>query len=142
MHQKLSTSQFILSQVLILILSLIFIGGLYYYLNFETKLPTNSFSLDTPLTKEPATLSLDIISPDDEVLVFDDDLEITGKTNPNLIVLVSSKQRDKVSEAKSGGNFSVDFKLDPGINYLQIVVFDNGEQKSLERTVYYSKEKI
>lgn len=145
MNQKLSLRTFIISQIVILLLGLIFAGGLYFSLNYQPGQKNNisSLGLGGPVTKEPATLTLDLENPDDDLLTFQDSLEISGKTSPLSQILISSDLDDQAIESKADGSFSADFTLDPGVNNLKIIVFDkNGNMREALRSVYYSKEKI
>lgn len=145
MQRKLSFKAFLMSQFLILILGLLFIGGLYYII-YSPTLPSQSKSsllIHGPITKEPVSLKLDLISPDDDLLTFQEDLEISGKTSSNSQVIISSSFNDKITTSKADGSFSVDFSLNEGVNELKIIVFDqNGDSRETERMVYFSEEKI
>lgn len=144
MNKKLSTKEFIFSQILILVSGLIFLGALYYILYLDSSVQTqNSFFSGGPVTKEPASLMLELTAPDDDLLVFDDSVEIAGKSLPNLYILITAPSSDRVIKSKSDGSFSTDIELAEGINDIKIISFDEkGEQKDLERIVYYSKEKL
>lgn len=139
--QKLSPRVFFLSQAMILFLGLIFLGSLYYVLYA----PNNSESSITagPVTTLPKSLRIDLDQPDDNLLTFASSLVVSGNTLPNLRILISTESQDSVVESKKDGSFSTVVKLEEGINNLTVVVFDAaGESKQIERTVYYSKEKI
>lgn len=144
MNKKLSTKEFIFSQILILVSGLIFLGALYYILYIDSPSQTqNSFFSGGPVTKEPASLMLELTAPDDDLLVFDDSLEIAGKSSPNSYILITTPSSNRVIKSKSDGSFSTEIELTAGINEIKIISFDEkGEQKDLERTIYYSKEKI
>lgn len=143
MNQKLTTREFIFSQILILTLGLIFLGTLYFVLYLDYPNDSNVFSKTAPVTKEPTTLMLELNMPDDDLLVFNKDIEISGRAAPNSYILVTGKSDDLVLKSTSDGSFSADFELSEGINEVKIIAFDqNGEQKILERAVYFSKEKI
>ena len=144
MNIKLTTREFIFSQILILVSGLIFLGVLYYIVYIDSPSQTqNSFFIGGPVTKEPASLMLELTTPDDDLLVFQEDLEISGSSLPNSYILVTSASANLVIKSKSDGSFSSDFELNEGVNEIKIIVFDqNGDQKMLERTVYYSKEKL
>lgn len=143
MSKSLSTKSFIVSQLLILILGLAFIFGLNYLMNPVGKVAKSDSFSDGPVTSAPASLTLEVGSPDDELLVFNSNLIINGKTLPKLNVLISSEAEDLVVISKSDGSFTADLTLAIGVNEINIVVFDDkGNQKEIRRTVYYSKEKI
>lgn len=140
--RKLSPKTFIISQVAILVASLIFLGGLHYIINVQYQKKASRFSLG-PITQKPSSLTLELLSFDDDLLSFDKDLLITGKTLPKAQVYISSGTEDLVIQAKADGSFSGEVFLAEGVNNIQVTVFDpRGEQKSVERMVFYSKEKI
>ncbi|MBI4038144.1 hypothetical protein HY387_00615 [Candidatus Daviesbacteria bacterium] len=138
----LSTKTFVISQTLILFLFLILLGGLHYIVNIQYQKPTK-YSLLGPVTTKPVSFTLEVQNPDDSSLVFQKNILISGKTNPKLPVLLSSQFNDQVIESREDGTFSSEFSLKEGVNEIKIAVFNaTGEERSLQRTVYYSKEKI
>ncbi|MEK7617115.1 MAG: hypothetical protein AAB414_03600 [Patescibacteria group bacterium] len=140
--KKLTTKQFVISQVAIFIISLIFLGGLYYILNVQYSQPKNRFA-QGPVTIPPKTLRIDLDQPEEDTLVFDGEIIISGKTGPNLEVLIITDSEDLVVKSKPDGKFSTILKLDEGPNKITTAVFDAaGDSRSVERNVYYSKEKI
>ena len=144
MNKKLTTAEFTFSLVLLLICGLFVLGVLYFVLYIDTSNnPNRSYFKTGPITKKPATLMLELNNPDNDLLVFNKELEISGKTIPNSYVLVTNMSDDIVIKSRSDGSFSGEFELSDGVNEIKIISFDqNGEQKEIERTVYYSKEKI
>lgn len=142
LNKNLSGNQFILSQLLILIASLTFLFGLFYILNIQYKRSDNPFS-NGPLTLPPKTLRLDLDHPDDDGLSFQSSIIVSGKTAPLKEVLIFTDSQDLVITSKKDGSFSTILNLDEGVNRVVAVVFDSlGDTRSIERTVYYSKEKI
>lgn len=140
--RKLSTKQFILSQIVILAVTLLFLGGLYYLLNIQYQKPKNLFT-NGPLTTAPKSLRLSLDQPDDDTLTFQSSIIVSGKTAPSSDVLISTETQDLVIKSKTDGSFSTVLKLDEGVNRILVAVFDaTGDSRSTERTVYYSKEKI
>ena len=72
----------------------IFLG--YYAFNIPAAIkPVPNPSIG-PVTKEPTTLTLELFSPDDNSLVFQPDLVISGKTSTQSAVLISSEDSDVV----------------------------------------------
>lgn len=141
-NKKISPKYFIYSQIVILILGLLFLGGLYYILNIQYQRSNNPF-VNGPVTSAPKTLKLDLDYPDEESLVFTSSILISGQTAPFKDVLVYTDSQDQVVKSKPDGRFSLNLKMDEGENKITVAVFDtNGESKSVDRTVYYSKEKI
>ncbi len=141
--KKIPTKSFVLSQILILLIGLAFLGGIYYVLNvqYQTQL-TDPFA-NGPVTTLPKTLVLTLDQPDDDNLSFDSSVVISGQTAPHKDVLIYTDTQNVVISSKSDGSFSTVLNLDVGVNNITVAVFDNnGESKNLQRTVYYSKEQI
>jgi len=140
--RSMSTASFLASTCLILVLGLGFLGALHYAVNLSPgNSPITSYKL--PVTSQPTSLSLDITSPDDNILVYEKQVLISGKTTSLGEILISSDTNDVVVTAKKDGTFSYLYNLDNGLNELNLVAFDSfGNQKEAFRTVYYSKEEL
>ena len=140
--KKLSRKHFILSHILILSLGLIFLFGLYFILNIQYQKPKTPFS-NGPVSSVPKSLRLDLSEPDDDALTFQSSIIVSGKTAPLVDVLISTDSQDLVVKSKPDGSFSTILNLDEGVNRIMAVTFDaTGDSRSVERSVYYSKEKI
>ena len=140
--QKLSTKQFVLSLLIILTVGLFFLADLYYIVNIQYLGNDKPFE-SGPVTTPPKSLRLDLAEPDDNTLTFQSSIIISGKTAPSKEVLISTDTRDLVIKSKPDGSFSTVINLDEGVNTITAVVFDTtGDFRSVERIVYYSKEKI
>lgn len=141
MTKEISLKTFIVSQSLILILGLLFLFGLYYFLNTDSK--GFSYQQKGPVTTPPKSLKIDLETPLDDTLTFDSTILVSGKTAPSSEVLIFIQTYDAVVRSRSDGYFSTVVKLDEGTNHITAVVFDaSGDSRSAERNVYYSKEKI
>lgn len=141
MGKKLSLQTFIISVILILIFGLVFIFGLNYLINKDTKKP--NWQLNLPVTTEPISFNLEITNPDDSILSFDKNLLLSGKTSPEATIIVSSEDGDQGLEPDSKGEFNQIIKLKSGLNTITVTAFDSlGNQKQDKRTVFYSEEKI
>ena len=139
--KKLSAKQFFLSQLLILIAGLIFLGSLYYILNIRYQKPKDFSS--GPVTTLPKSLRLDLDQPAQDSLITASSILVSGKTGPSKEVLILTDAFDAVIKSKPDGSFSTVLNLDEGVNKITAVVFDaTGDSRSAERIVYYSKEKI
>lgn len=143
LSKNLSVKSFVFSQILLLIVGLIFIGSLYYLLNLQYPIHNESYAKGGPVTSAPVSLNLEVSEPDDNVLSFLSSIIISGKTAPDATVLISTGDSDKVIVPKKDGSFSTVLNLNEGVNSITIVTFDKtGDQRSITKTVYYSKEKI
>lgn len=140
--ERLSTKYFVLSNILILLIALIFLGGLHYILNIQYQKPDQPF-LEGPVTTPPKSLRLDLDQPDDDTLSYQSSLIVSGKTGPLMEIVISTDTQDLVIKSKLDGRFSTVINLKEGVNRITAAVFDTtGDFRSAERTVYYSKEKI
>ena len=140
--KKLSAKHFILSHLFILIAGLIFLSGLYYILNIQYQKPTSLF-YGGPVTTSPKTLKIDLDQPDNDSLIFQSSILVSGRTAPLNEVLIFTDTQDLIIKSKKDGSFSTEINLDEGENKITAVVFDQiGDFRSSERSVYYSKEKL
>lgn len=140
--KKLTSLQFFLSQVIVLLIGLIIAGGIHYILNVQYRQSTRPFQ-SGPVTTTPKSLLLNLDQPEDNSLSFQSSILISGKTAPLKEILISKDSRDQVIESKADGSFSGEIELIEGANRITVVVFDaNGDSRSAERTVYFSKERI
>ena len=143
MLKYLKMKAFILTQILIVILLVTTIAGIYYVINLQHSKPVSDYSNSGPVTSTPASLTLNLESPDDNLLTFSQSIIISGKTLPNLNVLISSNNDDLIIQSKPDGTFSSDFELKTGVNEIIVATFgEDGEERIQQRTVYYSKDKI
>lgn len=134
-------------KIIIYLLTAVFIASLglflVFYFTSNSKINTKQLINSWPVTSEPVSLTLNLSSPEDNLLTFDTDLLIQGKTAPEVKVIISSEEEDEVLESSSKGDFSTTIKLSEGLNNLLVTTFDaSGNSKSEERTIFYSKEKL
>ncbi|MBI3486331.1 hypothetical protein HY025_05340 [Candidatus Daviesbacteria bacterium] len=142
MDKTLSPKTFIISHLLILLLSLNFLVGLYYILN-KDQLSASVFQNYRPVTIKPVSFSMDVTSPDDETLVFDKSIVISGKTSPKATVIISSDDSNLGLQANGSGEFSQVIELSKGLNNFTIAAFDEkGNTKQVTRTIFYSEDKL
>lgn len=137
----LSTKAFIVSHLTLLILGLAFFGGLYFILYPERFVasPANEY---LPVTKDPVSLFLEITSPEDDILVNDGNLVISGKTSSDAAVIISSQTSDAALQSDNNGQFSKVFPLALGANIIEINAFDKeGNSKIVTKSVFYEEAK-
>ncbi len=143
LNKKLPAKLFVIFVILTLSLGFIFLGFLYYFLNFRFQAPTVYSQLAGPITSAPKSLRIDLDSPDDDTLSLDKEIIVSGKTSPGQQVLIMTDSLSLIVKAKTDGSFSTLISLDDGVNKITAVAFDSkGDNRFSERTVCYSKEKI
>ena len=142
LKKEISNRTFIISHLVILTLGLLFLGGLHYILNIQYQESERPFEAG-PVTTPLKSLRLDLDQPDDDTLTFENSIIVSGESGPNLLVLISQDSKDLVVKSDSSGKFQTILNLNEGVNNIKVVVFDQtGDNRSEQRTVYYSKEKI
>lgn len=142
MDRKLSTKSFIISQVLILAAGLAFLAGIYYIVNVKG-IETDKLKSYNPVTTTPKSFNLEINNPDDDILIPDKSIIVSGTTTPGSTIIVTLENTNIGLEANSKGEFSTLISLVSGVNEINITAFDAlGNSKSDTRTVYQSEEKI
>jgi len=118
--------------------------GVYSFIS-KSSSAKSSTDLETLIPKltEPVSLTLTTTSPDDESLVFDKTLVVSGTTAPGAQVIISYGLGDTETDADGNGSFSKIIGLTPGLNYVYTTVFDkDGDSRQTKRAVYYSEEKL
>lgn len=144
-HRKkghLTKNIFIAFLFALLVTGVIFALSLNYILNMQYKQPVSRFLIG-PITTTPKSLIMNLDQPDDNILVFDPSLIVSGTTAPDADVLISTDTQNIVIKSKKDGSFSTVINLDSGLNQLKVSVFDTtGDSRVSDRTIFYSKEKI
>ncbi len=143
MRKVISPSIFFLAMFLILIASLFGIFSLNTQLNKGFNASKLYSPANGPLTSAPTILSLEIQQPLNDTLTFESSTVISGNTAPHATVLISVGDTNTVIEAQSDGSFSTVVDIEAGINQITIAAFNQtGEEKQVERTVFFSEETI
>lgn len=141
MSKNISTTSFIFAMLVILILGSAFFLALHFYLNPQ-QIPV-TFQNYQPVTALPVSLTLDLSNPDDNLLVFDSSVLVSGKTVSGALILMTINDQNQLLTASPDGYFSKTVKLSPQVNQISISTFDNlGNYKSEQRTIYFSEEKL
>lgn len=137
----LSTKAFIISHTIILLSALLFFAGLYYIL-YQDKF-TLSPSNYIPVTKEPVSLFLEVGTPEDDILVYEDNVLVTGRTGPDSPVIISTQNTVTGFQSGRDGQFSKVIELSQGPNDVEITAFDDeGNLKTVTKQVFYSEEEL
>lgn len=142
-NKEISKTHFIISQFLLLFLGLSFFLGIYFYLNKDN--PKVNFKNYYPVTRKPTSLNLEINNPDDEIIISDKNLIISGSTEPFTTLVISNVASGESLglEANQKGEFSKIIPLEIGVNIIKLTAFDSsGNSKEETRTIYYTQEKI
>lgn len=76
-------------------------------------------------TPSPSSYSLTIAKPNENQVVTDSLVTVSGITTPNSKVVVSGEKEDYLTFSDSSGEFSQDVDLSGGINNIKVFVFDD-----------------
>ncbi|KKQ65786.1 MAG: Polymorphic outer membrane protein [Candidatus Daviesbacteria bacterium GW2011_GWA2_38_24] len=123
-------------------ISILFILGLVFFL-YSSKITKPQLEQRTPVTSKPTNYALEISTPSEEELVYDSSILVSGRTAPGSTLLIAANTGDFVAEANLSGDFSKIVNLSPGLNQITISSVDlSGNTQTVEKQVYYSKEKL
>lgn len=142
MWHELSWWQFYGSMLLIFLAGAAFLGYNFYILNPNFLDQMNQVPYK-PVTVGNRTLYLVVETPEDNSLVYESSIVISGSTNPNSGVVITGMENNDTVTADENGHFSKAVNLVQGLNLIEITTFDNnGNVKSEIRTIYYTSEKL
>lgn len=97
--------------------------------------------VDNPLNNSPDSLSITLAKPDDNVVVGDDVIEVSGLTKPDSWINITSEVVDYVIKSTSDGSFKQEVELESGVNQIALTVFDDdGNSATEDVIVVYSTE--
>ncbi len=90
-----------------------------------------------------STIFLDIFTPENESIVEKENLSISGKTNPNNVIVINTLNDTFHTVSKESGEFDIEISLEPGINILHFTAISSDDtQIEKEILVTYSTAKI
>lgn len=123
------------------------VAGGVFYLYQSTKVvqtpgkkPLPTIILPSPTPQESTNL-LTIDKPKDEEVVKDDTITVSGKTEKDAVIVVSTGSNEQVAEPTDSGSFTLTLSLDEGENLISILAkFPDGSEKTEQRTVTVSSE--
>lgn len=105
----------------------------------DTNTKTITFTSPTPTTLPTVSLTLD--QPKDEEVVSDKVLVVSGKTQSNAVVVVTTDSSEDVVTPSADGKYSTTVNLGDGQNMLEVTaIAPNGESVTIKKTVTYSRE--
>ena len=88
-------------------------------------------------------LSLTVLSPEDNSISDQEEIEVSGKAISSTIVVILYQDGEKILEADKEGNFKTTITLLGGSNEIKISAYDSeGNEVSKTLTVVYSTAEI
>lgn len=132
----------ILSFVAVLVGLLVASGAFYFYQQTKVISPDKQLTVLTkpsPTPKPSVVLVVD--EPTDEKIYDTKIVKLSGKTEPDAIIVILTENNEEVLNPSKTGDFSTTVSLDTGANVIQITaVAKNGDTNTIERTVSYTSE--
>jgi len=129
-------------------LGLLVIGGLWWTNKTATEenpiVPSPTPLITQAPTLTPAlSLPLEIINPENESIIEEEEITLEGKTMPGSVVVVIYPEGENIVEADEEGNFETEITLVGGANEIKITAYDEeGNQAEKNLTLIYSTAKI
>lgn len=122
-------------------------GGAFYFYQRTKTIPeeeseTRSIAVSKKPTPSPKpSIFLTVESPKDEEVFDQKTITISGKTDPEATIFISTAVNDQVLEPARNGNFSTTQTIQDGQNRIEITAISkNGEETTVVRTVTFSTE--
>ncbi len=101
---------------------------------------TNTLTSDIDKTTND---KLTIVSPENNLLVFNENLNITGNTTSDSQIIINTTTENFTGKSDQKGYFDVPIKLQGGLNIIKISAIDiDGNQLDTELNITYSTAKI
>lgn len=128
-----------------LLAGLIVAGVGFYFvqssqLNKNSQAKTNS-TAPSPTPTPASSLFLSIDSPKDRSVVSKKTIQVTGKTQKDAIIVISTPLGDDVITPTQKGDFSATITIDDGENAIYYTaIAPTGEEKQQIQTITYSTE--
>lgn len=128
-----------------LLVGLLVAGGAFYAYQLLNK-PADNKPATITLNASPTPVSsnsdeLMVDEPQDETVVTNKSVKISGKTLPGSTVIVTSENDEQVATPADNGNFSLTTTIGDDVNIIEVIaILPSGEEKKVVRTITYSKE--
>lgn len=137
-----SKEKIILSFVAVLIGLIVAGAGFYFYQS--TKLPLEKQRSEVAVNPSPTPapkVALALDEPKDEAVYDNRVVKVSGKTDPDAVVVILTDSDEQVLTPSTTGEFSTTTNIDKGANVIKITaIAKNGDTNTIERTVTYSTD--
>lgn len=90
-----------------------------------------------------APILLKIQTPENESIVDQEIVKLSGKTDPEAILAIFTEEGELIIEADEKGKFETDLELTEGANEITVFAFDeDGNEASQSMTIVYSTAEL
>ncbi|KKU09298.1 MAG: hypothetical protein UX13_C0044G0007 [Candidatus Woesebacteria bacterium GW2011_GWB1_45_5] len=100
--------------------------------SLKTKPPSTEA---TPLPEQNSELKIALAKPENDDVVTEDSVTVSGITKPLAWVTLSAEEDDYVVRSEQSGVFEEEVGLIPGVNQIKITAFDPEGNKSTEKVL-------
>ena len=103
---------------------------------------TEKTATETPSSPQHqnSTNQLVISEPEENDVVTEDTVELTGITKPSSWIAISAEEEEYTLKSSENGNFNQLVALEPGINRIVVTSFDETSKTEVVVTVVYSSQ--
>ncbi|MBI3384714.1 hypothetical protein HY030_00800 [Candidatus Gottesmanbacteria bacterium] len=139
-----TTMETVIALVLGVILGVLAASSFWFLKNhkFTLSLPTNKVinikTTTTPTPLKEKLFSLEISSPSDLSIVNTATPNLSGKSSPNTLIIISLTNGDEVLRTDAEGNFQKLINLNEGLNYISVTAISAiGQTEQVNLAVVY-----
>jgi hypothetical protein len=94
-------------------------------------------------TPTSVPIFLEIQTPENESIIDQDTIELSGKTDPQAVLAIFYEEGELIIEADENGQFKTDLELIEGANEITVFAFDeDGNEASQSMTLVYSTAEL
>jgi hypothetical protein len=136
--------EILIAIVLGLLVGLLITYSLYRSRNLVSDEQSQSLENITSPTPEIENLSnLVLLSPEDEIIVGEAEINVSGNTDPNNFVVILVNEEENLTTADDTGAFSIAVELEAGSNLISVYTLDeDGKTTTEERVVVFSTKSL
>ncbi len=136
--------EFIIAVISGISLGLIFAFGIWRVNKAFKKDEFTSKITETPIQSENKTdekIELTVIKPEEDDIVSQTPLKISGLTKPNTTLIISAEKNDYILQTSTDGSFEQEIDLIGGVNEIIFAYLDNENLTKTESLrIVYSTE--
>jgi hypothetical protein len=123
----------ILSIFAVIVVLIILFVSLFYFL-------LKPLQNKDDISPHKKSISIQLVTPENNSVTENEIIKIAGRTQNNALIAAASDKDSQVVKAEPDGNFSFDFKLNPGFNEIELhTVNDQGENYKTAIQTYLQK---
>lgn len=97
---------------------------------------------EEPTPTPPPSSSLEILIPEDQALLQEDEVMVSGKAQPSSTIIITTPFDENVVIASDDGTFSSVISLKEGANEILVVSLKDDQTEEKTVTANYTKEEI